>query len=293
MALHSQNLLKAMNTKKINGCIFVLNLFFIFTFLQSVSAQVDDVLRIEFAVGQTSKIVRANMKRESLIHDYAVRARVGQLMSVSLITNNRRAYFSIICPGCTQIGDTPLGMKNAYKIRRWTSKTPDAGDYTIRVGTDKPAAYAYALKIIVRDQNLTVENPQLLRRITGTYLSKNNSLDAQLLPNGSLKFDLTAIWKSPVNREVIHFGEIQSVVLMKDNFAIYEKGQCKIVMEFLPSKVDISQTGSDADCGFGANVNAAGTYRKRNSRVPAFDTGTLISAKSSVIVEIISFAASG
>lgn len=260
-----------MKIKKIKVCFFVLNLFFIFAFAQSALAQADVVMRIEFDAVQTSNIVRANMKRESLIHDYAVRVHAGQLMSVSLISKNRAAYFSIICPGCLQIGDTPDGMKNAYKTRRWTSKIPDAGDYTIRVGTGKSAAYAYALKITVRDQNLTAENPQLLRRITGTYLSKNNSLDTQLLPNGSLKFDLTAIWKSPVNREVIHFGEIQNVVPMKDNFAIYEEGQCKIVMEFLPSKVNVLQTGSDADCGFGANVNADGTYRKRNSRVPAFD----------------------
>lgn len=261
-----------MNFKKINGCIFILNLFFIFAFIQPASAQVDDVRRIEFAAGRTSKIVRANMKRESLIHDYGVHTRAGQMMSVSLISKNPKAYFSIICSGCLQIGDTPDGMKDAYKIRRWTSKIPDAGDYTIRVGTNKPAAYAYALEITVRDQNLTAENLQLIKRWTGNYATRNGSdLDAQLLPDGSIKFHLTAIWKSPVNREVIHFGEIQSVVPMKDNFAIYEKGQCKIVMEFLPSKVNVLQTGSDADCGFGANVNAAGTYRKRNSRVPAFD----------------------
>lgn len=261
-----------MNFKKIINRVFVLNLFFIFTLFQSASAQSGNIKRIEFKAGQTSKIVRAKMKRADLIHDYSAGARAGQLMSVRLISKNRAAYFSIICPGCLQIGDTPFGMKDAYKTRRWTSKIPDAGDYTIRVATDKPAAYPYALELTVRDQNLTIENPQLVKQWTGNYAARNGSdLDAQLLPDGSMKFHLTAVWKSPVNREVIHFGEIQSVVPMKDNFAIYEEGQCKIVMEFLPRKVNVSQTGIDADCGFGANVNAARTYRKRNSRIPVFD----------------------
>lgn len=261
-----------MNYKKVINRVFILNLFFIFALFQPASAQVDDVLRIEYDAGQTSKIVRTKMKRKDLIHDYGISARAGQVMSVSLISKNRAAYFSIICLGCLQIGDTPDGMKDAYKTRRWKSKIPDSGDYTIRVATDKPAAYAYALEITVRDQNLTVENPRLVKQWTGNYAARNGSdLDAQLLPNGDLKFHLTAVWKSPTNQEVIHDGEIQGVVPMKNNLAIYEKGKCKIVIEFLPSKVNVLQAGSDADCGFGANVNAAGMYRKRNSSVPVFD----------------------
>ena len=261
-----------MNFKKIINRVFIPNLFFIFALFQTAAAQVGNVKRIEFEAGRTSKIVRTKMKRADSTHDYSARARAGQLMSVRLISKNRAAYFSIICPGCTQIGDTPFGMKDAYKTRRWTSKISDTGDYAIRVATDKPATYTYALEITVRDQNLTVENPQLVMQLTGNYAARNGSdLDAQMLPGGDLKFQLTAVWKSPTSQEVIHDGEIQSVVPMKKNFAIYEKGKCKIVMEFLLGKVNVLQTGSDADCGFGANVNAAGMYRKRNSRSPAFD----------------------
>ena len=261
-----------MNSKKFTGGVFVLKLFLIFALVQSAAAQIDDVRRIEFDAGLTSKTVRTKMKRQDLIHDYAVRARAGQVMAVSLISKNRAAYFSIICPGCLQIGDTPFGIKDAYKIRRWTSRIPDAGDYTIRVGTDKPAAFDYALKVSVKDRNLTVENPQLVKQMTGTYAARNGSdLDAQMLPDGNLKFHLTALWKSPTNQEVIHDGEIQGIVPMKKNFAIYEKGQCKILLEFLRNKVNVLQAGIDADCGFGMNVNAGGTYRKRNSRIPAFD----------------------
>lgn len=260
-----------MNFKKIISSVFALNLFCIFAFLQPALAQTEDVRPIEFAAGKTSAVVRAEMKRKDGIHDYKFRARAGQVMSVSLISKNQKAYFSIICPGCLQIGDTPFGMKNAYKIRRWTSKIPDAGDYVIRVGTNKPAAYAYALEVSVRDQNLAVENPRLIKQMTGSYASKNNSLDAQLLPDGDVKFHLIALWKSPTNREVIHDGEISALVPMQNNLAVYEKGKCKIMLEFLANKVIVSETGSDTDCDFGMNVTAAGTYRKRNSRIPKFD----------------------
>ncbi|MGI8788110.1 MAG: hypothetical protein ACR2HG_10155 [Pyrinomonadaceae bacterium] len=251
-----------MNVEKIIISIFVLNLFCILAFLQTATAQTDDVRPIEFAAGKTSAVVQAQMKRKDGIHDYKVRARAGQMMSVNLISKNQKAYFSIICPGCLQIGDTPFGMKDAYKIRRWTSAIPDSGDYIIRVAADTHAFYKYTLRVSVREQNLERDNPQLIRRISGTYFSKNNSLDVRLLPNGDVKFHLIALWKSPTNAEVIHDGEISARVPLKNNLAIYEKGKCKIVLEFSPNKITVAQTGSDSDCDFGANVTAAGTYRE-------------------------------
>jgi hypothetical protein len=38
--------------------------------------------------------------------------------------------------------------------------------------------------------------------------------------------------------------------------------RCEITLVFLPGKLRVTQDGSDADCGFGHNVNAAGIYRK-------------------------------
>ena len=45
---------------------------------------------------------------------------------------------------------------------------------------------------------------------------------------------------------------------------------CKITMTFLPGKLVVKQDGSDADCGFGHNVYATGTYRKIRSGKPKF-----------------------
>ena len=47
---------------------------------------------------------------------------------------------------------------------------------------------------------------------------------------------------------------------------------CKITMTFLPGKLVVKQDGSDADCGFGHNVYATGTYRKIRSGKPKFET---------------------
>src|SRR5438034_1446096 len=47
---------------------------------------------------------------------------------------------------------------------------------------------------------------------------------------------------------------------------------CKITMTFLPGKLKVTQDGSDADCGFGHNVYATGTYRKIRSGKPKFES---------------------
>ncbi len=48
--------------------------------------------------------------------------------------------------------------------------------------------------------------------------------------------------------------------------------QCTIMIVFLPGKLKVTQEGTDADCGFGHNVNATGTYRKIRSGKPKFES---------------------
>ena len=47
---------------------------------------------------------------------------------------------------------------------------------------------------------------------------------------------------------------------------------CKITMTFFRGKLKVNQDGSDADCGFGHNVYATGTYRKIRSGKPKFES---------------------
>jgi hypothetical protein len=47
--------------------------------------------------------------------------------------------------------------------------------------------------------------------------------------------------------------------------------RCEITLVFLPGKLKVMQDGSDADCGFGHNVNATGTYTKIRGGKPKFE----------------------
>ena len=57
--------------------------------------------------------------------------------------------------------------------------------------------------------------------------------------------------------------------------AVYESkefGPCKITIKFVtPGTISVDQDGTDANCGFGFNVTAGGTYKKVSSKKPKFD----------------------
>lgn len=99
----------------------------------------------------------------------------------------------------------------------------------------------------------------------------HNTLDVQQLPDGKIKFDLIALWVSHHNPESVHNGEIQGVVSLENGVAVYQEGACRIKMEFLPTRVRISESDDLSDCGFGVNVTAAGLYRKTDKKKPKFD----------------------
>ena len=47
--------------------------------------------------------------------------------------------------------------------------------------------------------------------------------------------------------------------------------QCKITIKFLrPGQIKVTQKGNDAECGFGANVSASGTYKRVSAARPRF-----------------------
>lgn len=113
------------------------------------------------------------------------------------------------------------------------------------------------------------------QNVTGQYrLRKDefrNSLNVRQLPGGKVKFELIALWVSHNNPQNIHNGELHGVVSLKNGVAIYENGTCRITMRFTSTKVEVTESDENGECGFGANVTAAGSYRKINSRIPKFD----------------------
>lgn len=113
------------------------------------------------------------------------------------------------------------------------------------------------------------------RSVTGQYRLRQdefrNRLDVQQTSGGKIKFQLVALWVSFNNPENIHNGELHGVVTLQKGLAIFESGTCQITMKFASNRVGISESDDNGDCGFGANVTAAGSYRKINNKRPKFD----------------------
>ena len=124
---------------------------------------------------------------------------------------------------------------------------------------------------VVQAQSSAKPSP---KSITGHYrLTKDefrNRLDLQQLAGGKVKFHLLALWVSYNNSDNIHNGELQGIVTLKNGVALYDQDECTLKFEFFPNRVRVTQL-NDEGCGFGANVTAAGTYRKLDSKKPKFE----------------------
>lgn len=71
-----------------------------------------------------------------------------------------------------------------------------------------------------------------------------------------------------------NMGTAQGEAAIDGATAIYtsnDYGQCKITIDFIkPGQIKVTQSGSDSECGFGANVTADGTYKKVSGAKPKF-----------------------
>jgi hypothetical protein len=128
---------------------------------------------------------------------------------------------------------------------------------------------------VVSGQAPSATKPKPRISLTGHYVMRReefrNRLNVQQLPDGKVKFDLLALWVSHYNPENVHNGQLQGMVRLEKGVAVYEADDCKLRMEFLPTRVRIMQSDEVGDCGFGANVTATGSYRKIDGRKPKFD----------------------
>ena len=92
--------------------------------------------RIRFARGRTTAVVSDTI-RLCTSHEYKLRARAGQTLSVNLATG-KRTSLTVSAPN----GDTLLdGGKD------WSGELPANGDYIITVGTDANARYTLEVTI--------------------------------------------------------------------------------------------------------------------------------------------------
>jgi len=115
-------------------------------------------------------------------------------------------------------------------------------------------------------------------RFTGKYKDMSNDLGILALGKGRLKIAFDLVYPFSLNNgEVsVNMGSLAGEAVIKGDTAVYsstEFGPCTITIKFVrPGTVKVTQDGSDAGCGFGHNVFAAGTYRKVSSKKPKFDS---------------------
>ncbi|MCL9685125.1 hypothetical protein [Legionella maioricensis] len=96
----------------------------------------------------------------------------------------------------------------------------------------------------------------------------SNTLTIHALGGGKINISFNLIYPYVVNGELqANTGELSAVANIKGDTAVYsssEYGQCTITITFIkPGVLSVTQEGSDADCGFGHNVYANGTYYKK------------------------------
>lgn len=111
-------------------------------------------------------------------------------------------------------------------------------------------------------------NGTFIMKFPAPYADNSNSLEVKALGGGKIKISFNLLYPYKVNGELqANSGELSGIAHIKGDTAIYsssEYGQCIITITFVkPGVVSVKQEGSDADCGFGHNVFADGTYYKK------------------------------
>jgi hypothetical protein len=113
------------------------------------------------------------------------------------------------------------------------------------------------------------------REANGTYRDGPNQIKILALGNNKLRisFELTYEYKTPAGPSA-NEGVAEGEATIENDIAVFrppDSNGCTITIKFLKgSRIKVTQAGDPADCGFGNNVRADGTYQKRSSKPPRF-----------------------
>lgn len=94
--------------------------------------------QVRFPRGRTTAVIKDTV-RLCTSHEFTLRARAGQTMTVHLATGNKTSFTL-----WTPTGDTPEGADGS---KDWSGELPETGDYIINIGTDATAAYTLEVTI--------------------------------------------------------------------------------------------------------------------------------------------------
>jgi hypothetical protein len=92
---------------------------------------------VRFPRGRTTAVIKETV-RLCTSHDYSLRARGGQTMTVHLATG-RKTSFTLQGPSGT--------LEGGDGVKDWSGELPEDGEYIIIIGTDATAAYTLEVTI--------------------------------------------------------------------------------------------------------------------------------------------------
>ena len=110
----------------------------------------------------------------------------------------------------------------------------------------------------------------------GKFKGSYNEIKILALGKGKLRvsFEFIYPYKTGAGEMSANMGTAEGTATIEGDTAIYssdEFGQCEIKIKFLkPGTIEITQKGTDSECGFGRNVNGSGTYKKSSAAKPKF-----------------------
>jgi hypothetical protein len=108
-------------------------------------------------------------------------------------------------------------------------------------------------------------------QINGLYRYRDSEIRILALGQHKLKVQFNLEWMTRGGYP--NLGEAMGEATIEGNVATFIPGdttKCKITMTFLTNRMEVNQEGTDADCGFGHNVMARGTYRRIKGGRPRF-----------------------
>jgi hypothetical protein len=107
----------------------------------------------------------------------------------------------------------------------------------------------------------------------GVYRYNKNEFRILALGHNKLKVQFDGIYMTLSGSP--NMGSAAGEATIDGNIATFkppDTERCEITLVFLRNGLKVTQDGSDADCGFGHNVYATGTYRKIKSGKPKFES---------------------
>ncbi|MDQ6785207.1 MAG: hypothetical protein M3033_00105 [Acidobacteriota bacterium] len=115
--------------------------------------------------------------------------------------------------------------------------------------------------------------------VTGTFREKASGSEFSILAlgQGKLKIAFSGVYpyKTANGEATANMGQAMGEAQIAGDEATFtpeDTEECTITLKFLTrGRLKVTQIGTDAECGFGHNVSADGSYNKVSSKKPKFD----------------------